>query len=78
MTDDEKKFDPHKLMDTDRDVLDVPTSLVKLEIQMPQGMLDAMQYIIENAQGLGYESIDEFVRSAIRDKVVEISTTANR
>jgi thermostable 8-oxoguanine DNA glycosylase len=76
---DETKFDPKKelMKGENRDDRDVGGAEIRIQlrsmvIHLPQEMITAVEYIVANAQGLGFQDADEFIRSAIRDKITEI------
>jgi hypothetical protein len=81
---DEKKFDPSRELPkadriTDDGVMHKQApSLQPWTILVPKEMIVAVEYIIENAKGLGFEDSNEFVRSAIRDKIAQINNDFNR
>jgi hypothetical protein len=80
---DEKKFDPSRdLPNADRmTVTDgvVPRAPMQpWTIIVPKEMVVAVEFIIENAKGLGFADVDEFVRSAIRDKIAQINNDFNK
>ena len=74
---DEKKFDPSKELpraDRDysgKDATDVPLEAWVWHTTMEQ--LEAIEYVIGYGKGLGYQSVDEFVREAVRDKLAALN-----
>lgn len=50
--------------------------MASLTIETSQEMIDAIDYIVKEAKGLGYESVDEFCREALRKSIFEISKNA--
>jgi hypothetical protein len=75
---DEKKFDPSRdLPNADR-MTPIEDGVVRVKLQpwtirVPKEMIVAVDFIIANAKGLGYETNDEFVREAIREKLARIN-----
>jgi hypothetical protein len=71
MSNEPKKFDPHDLMKEENRVGIDPTGnpLKAWLWHTTTEQLEAIEYVIANGKGLGYESIDEFVREAVRDKL---------
>jgi hypothetical protein len=47
----------------------------KMAFQTTPEMRTAIEYIVENAKGLGFMTIDEFIRTAVRLYIMEISET---